>query len=91
MSRYQLVEYVDVVENEDGTFGITEVAETDFFIEIDSKTVLKDVCKELKNQGVLPSVDMRKISVSDLDSDIIEFKLKKEKKPICRLVKRKYI
>lgn len=90
MAKYQLVEYTDVIDNEDGSFAINEVEKKEFFVEIDDSTSVKDVCKELKDYGILPSVDMRKITVSDIDSDIIEFRLKKEKKPICRLVRRKY-
>ena len=91
MAKYQIVEYTEIVENEDGSFGVIETSKLDKFIYTAEETTLKDICKELKEVGILPSIDMRKITVSDIDSDVIEFKLKKEKKPICRLVRMKYI
>ena len=85
MSRYRLIEYKDVQENEDGSWAIGEAFKSDIHMNIEEDTPVKDICKELKDLGVLPSIDMRKISVSDTTKSIIEFRHKKSREPICRL------
>lgn len=90
MAVYLVVEYNNVKRLDDncnGTWYIGEANKTDSFINITEDMTSREVCQSLKEGGFLPSADMRKFSVSDLDKDIIEITTKQKKKPLCRLEK----
>lgn len=88
LKQYQVIEYTGIDKSQDGNWVITEINKSDYTMFISEETAPRDICQFLKKEGILDSADMKKLLVTDLDRDIIEVKFKKEKKPICRLVRR---
>lgn len=88
--KFNVYNYTSVSKNEEtGLFSINKMNKWgSVYIEDDSDA--KSICKKLKDCKVLDTYDMRKISVSDITSDIIEIKSKKDLKPIMRLEKINY-
>ena len=88
--KFNVYNYTLVSKNEEtGLFSINKMNKWgSVYIEDDSDA--KSICKKLKDCKVLDTYDMRKISVSDITSDIIEIKSKKDLKPIMRLEKINY-
>lgn len=87
MSLYQVINISKVIENKTAQFSspwvISQMDRTDVFIDIGNDP--KELCNRLKELGFLESADMRKVSVSSMDKDLIEVRGKKSFKPICRL------
>ena len=87
MSLYQLVEIQKVSENKEAQYSSNWVIEkmhrTDVFVDVGSDP--KELCKKLKDLKYIDSADMRKVSVSSMDKDIIDIRSKKTFKPLCRL------
>ena len=82
MSLYQVIEVSEVFQNSDDKWVIGSLNKTDVFIHVvDSKTT----CMKLKDKGFIDTCDMRKISISSTDKDIIEVREKRTSKPLCRL------
>lgn len=90
MSTYNVYTFDNVVENKDGSWGAKALTQTDVTVNIDTDTQVKDLCKQLKAENIIPSYDMRKLTVTDLNSDIVEIKQKKDGFPLCRLVKKRF-
>lgn len=85
MARYRVFKYKNVRSTKQGWI-IGELVRTDTVLDIDSKTTGTDLCKELKELKFVPSTStLRTIQFSDLDSELIEVKQKKDLKPLCRL------
>lgn len=91
MLRYQVIDYKEVVQNDEGQWAVTQTESKDIFVEIEDNAEPREVCKTLKAEGVINTSDMRKIQMTDLGSDIVEIKEKKTGCPICRLEKRRFI
>lgn len=88
MKYYEITEIADVLENEEAPqysskWVITSMHKTGNFIDIGDDP--KELCKKLKELGYIDSCDMRKVSVSSMDKDLIEVRSKKTFKPLCRL------
>lgn len=87
MAVYLITEVKKVSENKEAKYSskwvIEETHTTDVFIDIGKDP--KELCKKLKDLGFIDSADMRKVSVSSMDKDIIEVRSKKSLKPLCRL------
>lgn len=89
MSRYyQVINYVDVQQVSGDLWCVNQVAKTDLVVLIKDNTEAKDICKDLKREGILESANMRTLKISDLSKDIVEIKEKKSGKPLCRLESR---
>ena len=91
MARYYIEKYTDVIETEKG--WAVQSTQKDVFqtIEVSDASKEKDVCKALKAEGAVPdNSTMRTIQFSSFDSDIIEVSQKKDSKPVCRLVRKKF-
>lgn len=93
MSLYQVIEIIEVQENPNAQYSskwaITKMHKTETFIEVSSDP--KVLCKKLKELKFIDSCDMRKVSVSSTDKDLIEVRNKKDLKPLCRLEVAKWI
>lgn len=84
--KFQVVKYIEVVQNADGMWVINKMEPQDLYLEtedVDSLTV-KEVCSFLKDHGIVS--DLRKVSAV-IGRDLIEVSEKKTMKPICRLQK----
>ena len=89
MNKYRVVHYTAVTQNDGGDWVVLDnkLGNT---IDLSDKSTPKDICKFLKSETILDSVDLRKVFISDLNSDIIEVKEKKGMKPICRLRRERF-
>ena len=87
MAYYEVIELLEVAEVEptpyNGKWAIKQMHPTASFVEVGDDP--KDLCKRLKGMKYLKTSDMRKLTVSSMDKDIIDILEKKEMKPICRL------
>lgn len=87
MSLYQVIEIVEVSENPEAQYSskwvINKMRRTETFIDVGDDP--KVLCKQLKENKFIDSADMRKVSVSSMDKDIIDVRGKKDFKPLCRL------
>lgn len=87
MAMYQVVEVRDVLEIKNhpnsSQWAIIDLNRTDTFVEVSDDA--KDLCKRLKDLKFIDTCDLRKVSVSSLDKDLIEIRNKKSLKPLCRL------
>lgn len=87
MSLYQVIEINKVIENKGAKFSspwvISQMKRTDTFIDVGNDP--KELCNRLRDLGFLESADMRKVSVSSMNKDLIEVRGKKSFRPICRL------
>lgn len=90
---YQVIEILDVTYDKEAQYSskwvINETHKTDVFIDVGKDP--KDLCKSLVRMEFLYSSDMRKISVSSIDKDIIDIRDKKTLKPLCRLEKARWM
>lgn len=85
MAIYKVIQYKNPVKNEDGMWAVERLEDNGICVTINSEDDLKDACKSLKKEKIISTSDLRRLSISDIDKDIIEIKEKKGMKPICRL------
>lgn len=91
--KYLIIEVQEVSQNKKAEYSnqwvIEKLHPTDKFIEIGSDP--KQLCKNLKDLGFIETSDMRKVSVSSMESDLIEIRGKKNLKPLLRLESARWI
>lgn len=90
---YRVIEILDITYNEDVQYSskwvINDIHKTDVFIDISKDP--KDLCNSLLHMGFIYSSDLRKVSVSSMDKDIIDVREKKTLKPLCRLERARWM
>lgn len=89
MNKYQVIDYTSVGTNSEGQYYVQDKVETDLTFNMPEdgtdKSNSKDICSFLYTNGLLSTDDLRRLDVSDVNSDVIEIKEKKTGFPLCRL------
>ena len=90
MANYLIEKYTEVIQTGAG-WAVKSVEKVPAVIVVTPNSKEKDVCKDLKSTNAIPSTStMRTIQFTDFDKDIIEVVQKKDYKPLCRLVIKKF-
>ena len=85
MRKFKVYTYNVGSQTEKGSWIITDKKDTGIRCTSKKQEITaKDVCKFLKDEGILESADQRKINAV-IGMDLIEVREKKTSKPICRL------
>lgn len=93
MQKFKVIPFTKCYKNDIGFWSIQESGPA-LQLLVDADLTTKDglmlLAHMLKNEGASYTANIRKLSFTDVTSDIIEVKNKEDLKPICRLEKIKF-
>ena len=91
--KYNVIAYNNVELNQTGWWAVGEtkvVSQIAANTDLTTKDGLMSLAHMLKDEGASYTANIRKLSFTDVTSDIVEVRNKEDLKPICRLEKIKF-